>query len=156
MSARPALTCILLGWMAALLALTAGCGASVTAIAPAPTPPVERAPVAAATSSGPAIDAGAIRARLQRVATLAEAAGQCAAAVGGEVQAVRVRVETSKEQECVPCNRLPIGAVERGLPLSEVQLPVAPGSWVWLSADALLCVFWYDGEEFIPTVVTRW
>ncbi len=152
MIGRAALAGVLTGWMAVLSATAAGCGAPVMTAAPISTPAVVSSPIVTPAATPP-LDLVAVRARLQRAATLEAAARQCAAAAGETAQAVRVRVETAREQECVPCNRLPIGTMDRGLPVESVQLPIAPNSWVWLSAGDLLCVYGYDGAEFTPAAV---
>lgn len=132
--------------VAAALSALAGCAGRSA--------PAAVEPRASATVP-PTPDSAQILQLLQPAATLHEAAGQCAAALGAAVETTLVRIETPKEQECLPCNKLPIGS-ERGAPLAEIVLPLERGSWVWLTVGDLLCIYLYDGQAFKPSSVTRW
>jgi hypothetical protein len=146
-----------LGCALALLMALAGCVAPITAVTPTPIVAPAPTPIPVATAAArPTPDSAQIMTRLWRVASLQEAAEQCAQAVDAAAGVVRVRVETPMGDQCVPCNRLPIDYVDRGTPVNEVALPLNAGSWVWLTVDDLLCIYWYDEQVFQPSSVTHW
>ncbi|MGC8781972.1 MAG: hypothetical protein ACP5UQ_14015 [Anaerolineae bacterium] len=147
--------CLAVWWLtAALLTGCAAPGARVTpTFAPAPTRPSSIPIVPSAT---PTFDHAQMLARLRRTALLEDAVGQCAALIGQTADIARVRVETPKEQGCVPCNKLPIGSADRGIPADEVVLPLEENSWIWVTVDDLLCIYLYEGREFKPSSVTHW
>ncbi len=143
-------------WSGSVALVLAGCAVAAPALPPptvtsAQVPTRPPAPAATATP-----DHAQMLARLQRTASLDEAAGQCAALIGKAADAAYARVETPKEQDCVPCNKLPIGFSDRGIPVREVKLPLEGRSWVWLTVDDLLCVYLYEQGEFKPSSVTHW
>lgn len=146
-----------IGCAVALLMALASCGTPLADGIPTPPPGTAPAPPVGATVTGrPTADPAAILAQLRRTATLAEAAGQCAAMLGVSPDQALIRIETPKEQDCVPCNRLPIGSLSRGVPVGEISLPLEPRSWVWVTVGDLLCVYLFDGQEFKPSSVTHW
>ena len=146
-----------LGCVMALLMAIAGCAAPITAVtptltaAPAPTP----VPVATATPR-PTPDARQILAQLQRSASLQGVAEQCANAIGAPAGLARVRIEPPTGDGCVPCNKLPLGYMDRGVPVGEVAQPLADGAWIWLTVEDLLCIYLHDAGEFKPSSVTQW
>ena len=155
--------------LALLVALT-GCGAL-----PAPTRPVSgvepSAPPAARAESLtstalpapqptlmvaplPTVDTRQTLAKLSQVRTLPEAARDCAQALGGTPDAVRVRVqEPVREIQCLPCGVPPLGQVDTGRPVAEVALPLVDGSSVWLTMGDVICAYYYDGQAFKPASV---
>ena len=145
------------GCVMALLMAIAGCAAPITAVtptltaAPAPTP----VPVATATPR-PTPDARQILAQLRRSASLQGVAEQCANAIGAPAGLARVRIEPPTGDGCVPCNKLPLGYLNRGVPVSEVAQPLADGAWIWLTVENLLCIYLHDAGEFKPSSVTQW
>ncbi len=119
-------------------------------------PPAVSVPAAREVSPEltPTPDTTAILAQLAPVATLEEAAEQCAGALGVTADAVRARTEGPVTAgTCVPCAQLPAGFTEEGVPISEITLPLAAGSSVWLTAREVTCLYLYDGEEFKPLSV---
>jgi hypothetical protein len=114
------------------------------------------ATVAPAATVRPTPDAAQIMAQLGRAASLQGAAEQCAAAIGAPAPVARVRVEPPADDGCAPCNKLPLGYVDRGVAVGDVALPLAAGSWVWLTVEDLLCLYLYDGQEFRPSSATHW
>lgn len=147
---------VALGGAFALLIAIGACSAprmvappTVVATAPPATP------IVIATAK-PTRDAAQIMTRLRRTASLQGAVEQCAAAIGAPAGVARVRIEAPAGDGCTPCNKLPIGYIDKGVPVSEVAQPLADGAWVWLTVDDMLCIFLYDGQEFKPSSVTRW
>ncbi len=145
----------LIGWLMAFL--LAGCTISV---APPSAPTITPMGIPSSTvepfSATPTPSHAQMLARLQPTASLPDAAHQCAALIGRTGDAARVRVETLKEQECMPCNKLPIGSTDRGIPAGEVAWPPEDSSWVWITVDELLCIYLYARQELKPSSVTRW
>lgn len=141
-------------WSGSVALVLAGCAVAAPAL-PTPTVTPAQVPIQSPAPAATA-DHAQMLARLQRTASLDEAAGQCAALIGKAADAAYARVETPKEQDCVPCNKLPIGAGQRGIPVREVKLPLEDRSWVWLTVDDLLCVYLYEQGEFKPSSVTHW
>lgn len=147
-----------LGCALALLMALVGCVAPDIAATPvltvtAPSP----APVATSTAiARPTPDIERIRTRLQRTDSLQGVAGQCADAIGSPASLARVRIEQPAGDGCTPCNKLPIGYVDRGVPITEVGQPLADGSWIWLTVENLLCIYLFDAGEFKPSSVTQW
>lgn len=102
----------------------------------------------------PTPDTAAILAQLAPAATLEEAAEQCARALGVTADAVRARTEGPVTAgTCIPCAQLPAGFTEEGVPVSEIALPLAAGSSVWLTVRDVTCLYLYDGKEFKPLSV---
>ncbi|MCX7670064.1 MAG: hypothetical protein N2439_08325 [Anaerolineae bacterium] len=130
-----------------------GCTMSVASLS---APPDATPAAVIAPSATPTRDHARLLAGLRPTASLKDAAGQCAALIGRAGEAARVRIETPKEQGCVPCNRLPIGSADRGIPAGEIALPLENYSWVWITVDDLLCVYLYEGQTFKPSSVTHW
>lgn len=144
-----------LGCTAALLMGLAACGGP--AVGGVGSPPATSAATSTAVATArPTPDGAALLAQLKRTAVLDEAIGQCAAALGGAADQALIRIETPKELDCVPCNRLPIGSLSRGAPIGEIALPPEAGSWVWVTVGDLLCVYLFDGQEYKPSSVTHW
>lgn len=146
---------LIVGCAAALLIALAGCVAPNTAATPIPT--VATLPTSAPVATArPTPDIEQIRTRLRRADSLQGVASQCAAAINAPADLARVRVEPPMGDGCVPCNKLPLGYVDRGVPVNEVALPLAEGSWIWLTVEDLLCIYVFDAGEFKPSSVTRW
>lgn len=143
--------------VALLIALT-GCNAPGMATTPVLTVAAPTSvPVATSTAiARPTPDTERIRLRLQRTDSLQEVAEQCANAIGMPASLARVRVEPPAGDGCTPCNKLPIGYVDRGVPIAEVAQPLADGSWIWLTVENLLCIYLFDAGEFKPSSVTQW
>jgi hypothetical protein len=126
-------------WLALLMAV---CLAGVVACAPA---------VTAGAAAPPATpDPAALFAKLATAATLDEAATQMAAAAGAAVDVIRVRMTTGS---CIPCS----GKVEnpaqkdaRGVPVSEVALPLPKGASIWMRIGDVTCFYYYDGGKLAP------
>jgi hypothetical protein len=147
---------VALGGAFALLIAIGGCSAPSMVAPPtvvATTPP---ATLIVTATAKPTRDAVQIMTRLRRTASLQGVAEQCAAAIGAPAGVARVRIEAPAGDGCTPCNKLPIGYIDKGVPVSEVAQPLADGAWVWLTVDDMLCIFLYDGQEFKPSSVTRW
>ena len=146
-----------LGCVMALLMAIAGCAAPITSVTPTPTavPAPTPVPVSTATTR-PTPDTRQILAQLQRSASLQRVAEQCAAAINASVGLARVRIEPPTGDGCVPCNKLPLAYLNRGVPISEVPQPLADGSWIWLTVGDLLCFYVFDAGEFKPSSVTQW
>ena len=83
-------------------------------------------------------------------------AEQCANAIGAPAGLARVRIEPPTGDGCVPCNKLPLGYMDRGVPVGEVAQPLADGAWIWLTVEDLLCIYLHDAGEFKPSSVTQW
>jgi len=128
-----------------------GNGGPTLTVAPAQTPMADPEKSATATP-----DHAQMLARLRRTASLNEAAEQCAALIGKAADVARVRVETPKDQGCVPCNKSPIDSMDRGVPVGKIALPLEDHSGVWLTVEDLLCIYLYEQREFVPASVTHW
>jgi len=120
--------------------------------------PVEAVPPTTSTlaASPPptSLDPEAIAAQLTPVATISKAAEQLAGLLGTTPDAVRVRVETPVVGACATCDRPPVGEFrEKGVPVSEVALPLVPASAVWLTVQDVVCHYAYDGRELKPISV---
>ncbi len=138
-------------WSAVFCLVSCTMSAASVPAASSGTPPVIITP-----SATPTPDHAQMLARLQATASLKEASGQCAALIGRTADAARVRVETPKEQGCMPCNKLPIDSTDRGVPADKIALPLEEHSWVWVTVDGLLCVYLYEDQRFKPSSVTHW
>jgi hypothetical protein len=140
-----------------LLIALAGCSAPDMAGAPTPAAAMRPAPApTAAVTVRPTPDIEQIRTRLQRADSLQGVASQCAAAINAPAELARVRVEPPAGDGCSPCSKLPLGYMDRGVPLSEVKLPLVDSSWIWLTVEDLLCIYVLDAGVFKPSSVTQW
>lgn len=146
---------VTLGCAAVLLLALTACGGPANGGVEVPPVTPASTPTAVATAR-PTLDSAALLVQLQRTAALDEAVGHCAALIGAAADQARIRIETSKEQDCVPCNRLPIGSLSRGAPIDEIALPPEAGSLVWVTIGDLLCIYLFDGQEYRPSAVTHW
>lgn len=149
--------CQVLGCVTVLLMASAGCAAPNTTAIPIPTATILPTSEPIATPAArPTPDVERIRTRLERTDSLQGVAEQCAAAINAPADLARVRIEPPAGDGCTPCNKLPLGYVDRGVPINEVAQPLADGSWIWLTVEDLLCIYLFDGNEFKPSSVMRW
>ena len=153
---RLAAICHVLECVAVLLMVLAGCVAPDAVATPIPTVTILPTSEPAATPTvrprpRPSESEPGFSGRIH-----CKGAIQCAAAINAPADLARVRIEPPTVDGCVPCNKLPLAYLNRGVPISEVAQPLADGSWIWLTVEDLLCFYVFDAGEFKPSSVTQW
>ena len=145
------------GWTVVLLAqVLAGCVALPASTGSAPSATYSPSPLASPTAASiPTADRSRALAQLSPVRTLQEAAQECATALGGKTDLVRVKVyEPPKPGQCETCMAPATG--QKGEPLDAVALPLVQGSSVWFTSGDATCAYDFDGQEFKPSTILFW